>query len=918
MIPPEAIVEAAARLSGVVHRTPVLSAHTLNERLAAGGPPPQVFFKCENFQRMGAFKFRGAYNAISRLSEAEKAAGVITHSSGNHAQGVALAARLLGVRAVVVMPDDAPPIKRAATAGYGAAIIDCDALYREEVTAELIAQHGYTLVHPFDNDDIIAGQGTAALELFDEVGALDYLFVPVGGGGLISGSALAAHLRAPGCRVVGVEPALGADANRSWREGQVHKLAAVPPTIADGLRTRAIGRRNLDIMRHYVADMTTAGEDAILEALEFIWARLKIVVEPSSAVALAPLLSGDYVVPPGARVGVLLSGGNVNVAACGLLQRPTGHDREPAAVDRAAATPEPSRSPARSSRILLCAPVEGEALATLAAAGVVESLADVAEETLIPRIGDYHALIVGPGQRVGGHVIKYGYNLKAIGTLDSRLNNIDVSAARALGIEICYVPDSRAVAIAEHTMGRLLALAMRFAGGRLSGRTLGLIGFGLVGRLVAQRAAAFDMRILTNQPRLTPELALAPDVETTDLNELLRQADYISLHVPFSDETEAIIGAAELALMKPSAMLVNMGHTDLVDDAALLDALGRQVIAGAALSQLPAVAVQPSAASVAVREHPRVIVAPHVSAVLDDQRRDAAEQVARQVAAALQTRRTSETLNLEIVPVDGVVPHEHIDQKRVARLMESLETDGRLVNPPVTTYWKGRYVILDGATRYSSMQQLGYPYVIVQVVDQAQAGFDLHTWYHAISAESDMPDDATFAGLEARLRQIDGLLLRPIAPDESREALARPQSLCYFLARDGHLTLAEVAPGASRLAVMNAIVDTYNAWGSVERTLLTDVDRLLAQFPRLVAVAIFPQFAPADVFDAAARGEFLPAGLTRFVIPGRILRLNADLERLKREEPLAEKRLWFNDFLAGKLSRSRLRYYQEPVVLLDE
>ncbi len=445
-----------------------------------------------------------------------------------------------------------------------------------------------------------------------------------------------------------------------------------------------------------------------------------------------------------------------------------------------------------------------------------------------------------------------------------------------------------------------------------------MIGFGLVGRLVAQRAAAFDMRILTNQPRLTPELALAPDVETTDLNELLRQADYISLHVPFSDETEAIIGAAELALMKPSAMLVNMGHTDLVDDAALLDALGRQVIAGAALSQLPAVAVQPSAASVAVREHPRVIVAPHVSAVLDDQRRDAAEQVARQVAAALQTRRTSETLNLEIVPVDGVVPHEHIDQKRVARLMESLETDGRLVNPPVTTYWKGRYVILDGATRYSSMQQLGYPYVIVQVVDQAQAGFDLHTWYHAISAESDMPDDATFAGLEARLRQIDGLLLRPIAPDESREALARPQSLCYFLARDGHLTLAEVAPGASRLAVMNAIVDTYNAWGSVERTLLTDVDRLLAQFPRLVAVAIFPQFAPADVFDAAARGEFLPAGLTRFVIPGRILRLNADLERLKREEPLAEKRLWFNDFLAGKLSRSRLRYYQEPVVLLDE
>ena len=175
-----------------------------------------------------------------------------------------------------------------------------------------------------------------------------------------------------------------------------------------------------------------------------------------------------------------------------------------------------------------------------------------------------------------------------------------------------------------------------------------------------------------------------------------------------------------------------------------------------------------------------------------------------------------------------------------------------------------------------------------------------------------------FDELEAQLRAIDGLNLHPLAPDAARQALEQPAALCYFLARDGRLTLAEVAEGASRLAVMNAIVDTYNAWGSVERTLLTDVDGLLAQFPQLVAVAVFPQFAPADVFDAAARGDLLPAGLTRFVIPGRILRLNADLERLKRDEPLAEKRAWFNDFLGGKLSRSRLRYYQEPVVLLDE
>jgi hypothetical protein len=386
--------------------------------------------------------------------------------------------------------------------------------------------------------------------------------------------------------------------------------------------------------------------------------------------------------------------------------------------------------------------------------------------------------------------------------------------------------------------------------------------------------------------------------------------------VPFSEETEAIIGAEELALMKRTAMLVNMGHTDLVDDAALLRALHQAAIAGAAVSALPPVVSRPSPAATALRRHPRVLVSPHVSAVLNDKQRDVALQVARQVVAAIHTRRTSETLNLEIVPVELVVPHEYIDHKRVAKLMERLEDDGRLVNPPVTTYWKNRYVILDGATRYSALQRLGYPYAIVQVVDEAQAGFQLHTWYHAISAEGDAP--VAFEELEAQLRAIDGLILRSLAPDAARQALEQPAALCYFLARDGGLTLAEVAEGASRLTVMNAIVDTYNAWGSVERTLLTDVDGLLAQFPRLVAVAVFPQFAPADVFDAAARGELLPAGLTRFVIPGRILRLNADLERLKRDEPLAEKRAWFNDFLGGKLSRSRLRYYQEPVVLLDE
>jgi threo-3-hydroxy-L-aspartate ammonia-lyase len=303
---PADVAAAAQRLTMVAHRTPVMTSQTLDERAGV-----QVFLKCENFQRAGAFKFRGAYNAISQLSPAQRRSGVVTHSSGNHAQGLALAARLLDVPATVVMPDDAPAVKRDATAGYGARIVSCPAVERERISAELAREEGLTLVHPYDDEHIIAGQGTAAWELFEDVGELDFLFVPVGGGGLISGSALAAAERSPGCRVVGVEPERAADAGVSWRSGTVHHLQQVPPTLADGLRTRFIGERNLAVMRRYVDDMTTVSEDEIVAALHFVWQRLKIIIEPSSAVALAPLLSGRYRAT-GSQAGVIISGGNVD------------------------------------------------------------------------------------------------------------------------------------------------------------------------------------------------------------------------------------------------------------------------------------------------------------------------------------------------------------------------------------------------------------------------------------------------------------------------------------------------------------------------------------------------------------------------------------------------------------------------------
>ncbi len=311
----EDVRAAAERLRGVAHRTPVHTSRTLDEMTGA-----RVFLKCENFQRGGAFKFRGAYNAVSLLSDEERARGVLTFSSGNHAQAVALTGRLLGVRVVVVMPDNAPAAKIAGTRGYGAEVVlyDPRERNREEIAAELQQERGMALIPPYDHADVVAGQGTAALELMEETGPLDALFVPCGGGGLLSGSALAARDFAPGCRVVGVEPELADDATRSFRTGELVTISN-PPTIADGLRTPSLGRITFPLVRAHVAEMRTVSEEAIVEAMRFLWTRAKLVVEPSGAVPLAALLASPGELA-GQRVGVILSGGNVDLAAaCALL-----------------------------------------------------------------------------------------------------------------------------------------------------------------------------------------------------------------------------------------------------------------------------------------------------------------------------------------------------------------------------------------------------------------------------------------------------------------------------------------------------------------------------------------------------------------------------------------------------------------------
>jgi len=302
----ELVKTAQKRLEGHAHVTPIMTSRTLNQLTGA-----DIFLKCENFQRMGAFKFRGAYNAMSRLTDDQKKCGVITHSSGNHAQAVALVGRLLGIKTVVVMPDDAPVIKRAATEAYGASVIGYDPgeTSREKISQDLSNRHGYTLVPPYDHIDIVAGQGTAAVELLDELSSLNMLMVPCGGGGLLSGCAVAARAMSPNCRVIGIEPKSADDAAKSFHSGKLHKVTN-PPTIADGTRTPSLGKITFPLVLEYVDDMQTVSESAIMEAVKFLFYRMKLVVEPSGALGVAALLSGE--IQPRGRVGIILSGGNMD------------------------------------------------------------------------------------------------------------------------------------------------------------------------------------------------------------------------------------------------------------------------------------------------------------------------------------------------------------------------------------------------------------------------------------------------------------------------------------------------------------------------------------------------------------------------------------------------------------------------------
>ncbi|WP_191488231.1 threo-3-hydroxy-L-aspartate ammonia-lyase [Pseudomonas sp. FEN] len=302
------VLDAAERILGHAHRTPVLTSRTLNGQLGA-----EVFFKCENYQRMGAFKFRGAFNALARFDEHQRKAGVVAFSSGNHAQGIALSARILGIPATIVMPHDAPTSKMAATREYGASVVLYDRCSedREAIGRKLAEEHGYTLIPSYDHPDVIAGQGTASMELLQETGPLDALFVCLGGGGLLAGSALATRAVAPDCKLYGVEPQAGNDGQQSFRSGEIVHIDT-PDTLADGAQTQHLGHYTFPIIRRDVDDILTVTDAQLVEGMRFFAERMKMVVEPTGCLGLAAMREMSKALE-GQRVGVIVSGGNIDL-----------------------------------------------------------------------------------------------------------------------------------------------------------------------------------------------------------------------------------------------------------------------------------------------------------------------------------------------------------------------------------------------------------------------------------------------------------------------------------------------------------------------------------------------------------------------------------------------------------------------------
>lgn len=577
----------------------------------------------------------------------------------------------------------------------------------------------------------------------------------------------------------------------------------------------------------------------------------------------------------------------------------------------------------RRPRVLICDRIADSGIELLREHADVDVKTGLSQNELLKIIGNYEAVVVRSATKIRANVIDRAYSLKAIGRAGAGLDNIDVDAAQKRGIKVVNCPDANTRAVAEHTMAMMLALARHLPAADLSlkegrwekskllgtglfGKTLGIIGFGRIGREVAIRAQAFGMKVLVNQRRPTPELNLAAQVKALDLNDLLQQSDFITLHVPAKPETEHLIGVEQLALIKPTSYLINTARGTVINEPALLDALDKGLIAGAALDVF---AKEPAIDS-KLAQHERVIATPHVAASTEDAQNLAAIAVAEQIIEEIQGAPIDNPLALRIVPTDKVIPHENTDPRRVTRLRQRLEEDNILANPPVVIETNDQYIVLDGATRVEASKQMQIPHLLVQVAS-FETGLDLQSWYHVIR-QIELPQ------LVDILNTIPGISLRETDRQHVHNEMVEYGGLCFLHTIEDKIYLIEVAPGVSKLEALNNLTQAYIEASYVTRTLENNFDNLRDEYPDMAALVVFCNYTIEQILQIVHAGHVLPAGITRFIVSGRVLRVNLTLDYLRSDESLPAKNKWLRQMVIEKLGTSQARYYAESVYLMDE
>lgn len=544
-------------------------------------------------------------------------------------------------------------------------------------------------------------------------------------------------------------------------------------------------------------------------------------------------------------------------------------------------------------------------------------------QELLTVISDYEGVIVRSATKLPADAIARATNLRAIARAGAGLDTIDVAAAVKAGISVVNSPDANTLAVAELTMGLILALARNLPradaglkdgrweksdlmGTGIAGKTLGIIGFGRIGRAVAKRARAFGMNVITNQRRPTPELYLEAGVEPVDLDELLGASDFITMHLPSSPDTDGLVDVHFLSEMKSSAWLINTSRGSLVDEDALLDALETGAIRGAALDVF---STEPAVDS-RLAQHPSVIATPHIGASTQDAQTDAAVDVAEKMIALLIEVEPNTILPVRVIDTEKIVPHEAHDEKRVAALADRLADERILRNPPIVTPVDDKYVLLDGATRSEALRRRGFEHTVVQVVE-TDDDLTLNTWSHALL-------DTDYQQVIDAIREAPGLSTVDYPAALAVDALLEQGGICAVIDPVGDAVVVMAEPGMNRFEAAEAVTRAYGRIADIARSLQREQDELFAEFPEMAAMVIFPHFSVEQVLLAARSGHLLPAGVTRFIVPGRVLHLDIELDWLAADRSAAEKNREMHEQLHERHLRGEIRYYREPVYLLDE